>query len=112
MLSIDVYTCYAVAGAGSLAGLGLIAMIRTDQPRVTYALGLFRWALLCLAALVLVQFSPIGMRPEVVKLAIGFAAAGVALLAWAFRQLNGRRTHPLLGIPPRQNSCRPNRTQQ
>lgn len=98
MLSIDVYTCYAVAGAGSLVGLGLMAMIRTDQPRVTYALGLFRWALLCLAALLLVQFSPISMRPEVLKLAIGFAAAGVALLAWAFRQLNGRRTHPLLGL--------------
>lgn len=98
MLSIDVYTCYAVAGVGSLAGLGLMAMVRTDQPRVTYALGLFRWALMCLAALLCVQISPMRIQPEVVKMAIGFAGAGVALLAWAFRQLNGQRTPPLLGL--------------
>jgi diguanylate cyclase (GGDEF)-like protein len=98
MLSIDVYTCYAVAGAGSLAGLGLMSMIRTDQPRVSYALALFRWALLCLASLLCVQVAPLAWRPEVLKLAIGLAAAGVTLLAWAFRQLNGRRTNPLLGM--------------
>lgn len=98
MLSIDVYTCYAVAGAGSLVGLGLLAMIRTEQARVSYALGLFRWALLCLSALLCVQLSPMGLRPEITKIAIGFAGMGVALLAWAFRQLNGRRTHPLAGL--------------
>lgn len=98
MLSIDVYTCYAVAGAGSLTGLGLLAMVRTEQARVTYALGLFRWALLCLSALLCVQLSPLGMRPEVLKGAIGFAGMGVALLAWAFRQLNGRRTYPVFGL--------------
>jgi diguanylate cyclase (GGDEF)-like protein len=98
MLSIDVYTCYAVAGAGSLAGLGLIGMIRTDQPRVSYALALFRWALLCLAALLCVQLAPLAWRPEVLKAAIGLAAAGVSLLAWAFRQLNGRRTNPFVGM--------------
>jgi diguanylate cyclase (GGDEF)-like protein len=98
MLSIDVYTCYAVAGAGALAGLGLIAMIRTDQPRVSYALSLFRWALLCLSVLLCVQLAPIGLRPHAIKLAIGLAASGVSLLAWAFRHLNGRRTNPLLGM--------------
>lgn len=98
MLSIDVYTCYAVAGAGSLVGLGLLAMVRTEQARVTYALGLFRWALLCLSVLLCVQLSPLNMRPEVLKGAIGFAGMGVALLAWAFRQLNGRRTYPVFGF--------------
>lgn len=98
MLSIDVYTCYAVAGAGSLAGLGLLAMVRTEHARVNYALALFRWALLCLSVLLCVQLSPVRLRPEVLKIAIGFAGMGVALLAWAFRQLNGRRTYPVLGI--------------
>lgn len=98
MLSIDVYTCYAVAGAGSLVGLGLLAMVRTEQARVSYALGLFRWALLCLSALLCVQLSPLSLRPEVTKGAIGFAGMGVALLAWAFRQLNGRRTYPVAGL--------------
>lgn len=98
MLSIDVYTCYAVAGAGSLVGLGLLAMVRTEQARVSYALGLFRWALLCLSALLCVQLSPLNLRPEVTKGAIGFAGMGVALLAWAFRQLNGRRTYPVAGL--------------
>lgn len=98
MLSIDVYTCYAVSGAGSLVGLGLLAMVRTEQARVSYALGLFRWALLCLSALLCVQLSPLNVRPEVLKGAIGFAGMGVALLAWAFRQLNGRRTHPVFGM--------------
>lgn len=98
MLSIDVYTCYAVAGAGSLVGLGLLAMVRTEQARVTYALGLFRWALLCLSVLLCVQLSPLSIRPEVLKGAIGFAGVGVALLAWAFRQLNGRRTYPVFGF--------------
>ena len=76
MLSIDVYTCYAVSGAGSLVGLGLLAMVRTEQARVRYALGLFRWALLCLSALLCVQLSPLSMRPEVLKGAIGFAGMG------------------------------------
>jgi diguanylate cyclase (GGDEF)-like protein len=98
MLSLDVYTCYAVSGAGSLLGLGLIGMIRTDQPRVNYALGLFRWALFCLAVLLCVQISPVRTRPEVLKAAIGFAGAGVAFLAWAFRHLNGRRTPPIVGV--------------
>lgn len=97
MLSIDVYTCYATAGVGSLAGLGLIGMIRTDQQRLNYALALFRWALLCLAVLLSVQISPIELRPKVLKMAIGFAGAGVAFLGWAFRHLNGRRTPPTVG---------------
>ncbi|MDO9235003.1 MAG: GGDEF domain-containing protein [Aquabacterium sp.] len=98
MLSIDIYTCYSVAGLGALIGLGLIGMIRTDQPRVTYALTLFRWSLMCFAVMLLVQFSPSRLRPEILKLVIGFAGSGVALLGWSFRQLNGRRTPPVLGF--------------
>ncbi|MBP7132576.1 MAG: GGDEF domain-containing protein [Aquabacterium sp.] len=97
MLSIDVFTCYAVAGAGSLVGLGLMTQIRTDQNRVRVALSLYHWAFCCLALLVLVFLSPEAWRPSVTQGAIGFAAAGVTLLAWAFRQLNGRRTPPALG---------------
>jgi len=97
MLSIDVFTCYATAGVGSLAGLGLIGMVRTDHQRLNYALGLFRWALLCLATLVAVQICPADARGLVLKLAIGMAGAGVAFLAWAFRHLNGRRTPPWVG---------------
>jgi diguanylate cyclase (GGDEF)-like protein len=92
MLAIDVPTCYSVAGAGSLVGLGLISLIRTEQPRMREALALYRWAFVCLAMLLAVQFSPESVRADITRLAIGFALAGVTLLAWAFRQLNGRRT--------------------
>ena len=51
MLAIDVFTCYGVAGAGSLVGMGLISQIRTDQSRVRGALDLYRWAFCCLSAL-------------------------------------------------------------
>ena len=34
MSVIDVYTCYALAGAGSLIGLGLIMLVRTEHPRI------------------------------------------------------------------------------
>lgn len=97
MLAIDVFTCYGAAGAGSLVGLGLISQIRTDQNRVRTALTLYRWAFCGLAWLLLIVLSPDALRPAVTQVAIGFAAAGVALLAWAFRQLNGRRTPPRLG---------------
>jgi diguanylate cyclase (GGDEF)-like protein len=98
MLHIDVFTCYVVTGASALAGLGLLALIRSDQPRVQYALGLFRWAMLCLSGMLAVWLAPMAIRPEVLKLCIGLAASGVALLAWAFRHLNGGRTPPALGI--------------
>src|SRR3989338_365665 len=97
MLAIDVFTCYGAAGAGSLVGLGLISQIRTDQNRVRTALALYRWAFCALASLLLIVLSPDAWRPVVTQVAIGLTAAGVALLAWAFRQLNGRRTPPLLG---------------
>ena len=98
MLTLDVFTCYGVAGAGSLVGLGLISQIRTDQNRVRMALQLYRWAFCCLTVLLLIIVSPDAWRPIVTQAAIGFAAAGVTLLAWAFRQLNGRRTPPRLGV--------------
>jgi diguanylate cyclase (GGDEF)-like protein len=97
MLAIDVFTCYGAAGAGSLVGLGLISQIRTDQNRVRTALALYRWAFCALASLLLIVLSPDAWRPVVTQVAIGLTAAGVALLAWAFRQLNGRRTPPRLG---------------
>ncbi len=98
MLHIDVLTCYAVTGASALSGLGLLSLIRSDQPRTQYALGLFRWAMFCLAGMLALWVAPLAIRPEVVKLCIGLAAAGVALLAWAFRHLHGGRTPPAVGL--------------
>lgn len=98
MLTTDIFTCYAVAGGGSLIGLGLMSLIRTSQPRVRDAVTLYRWAFTCLAALVLIPFSPGAWLQTVVQGAIGLAAAGVTLLAWAFRQLNGRRTLKAVGL--------------
>ncbi|MDE2400292.1 MAG: GGDEF domain-containing protein [Burkholderiales bacterium] len=97
MLSVDIFSCYAVAGVGSLVGLALMSLIRTEQPRVSYALFLYRWAFVCLAALAAVLFAPRDQVAAVAKAAIGFAGMGLTLLAWAFRQLNGRRTPPWLG---------------
>lgn len=97
MLTLDVFTCYAAAGAGSLVGLGLISLIHTDQPRVRTALRLYQWAFLCLAVLLTIPFSPEAWRPLVTQGAIGLAASGATLLGWAFRQLNGRRTSAWLG---------------
>lgn len=95
---IDIVTCYSVAGAGALVGLGLMALTSTDQPKVLHALNIYRWAFGVLAMMVLMAFA----RPEqvslIAQLVIGFAGMGVTLLAWAFRQLNGRRTPPFLGI--------------
>ncbi|MGH6646185.1 GGDEF domain-containing protein [Aquabacterium sp.] len=97
MFSVDIFSCYAVAGVGSLVGLGLISLIQTEQPRVSYALFLYRCAFVCLAMLGAVIFAPPDLAPWVAKGVIGFAGMGVTLLAWAFRQLNGRRTPPWLG---------------
>lgn len=97
MLSVDIFSCYAVAGVGSLVGLGLISLVQTEQPRVSYALFLYRCAFVCLAMLGAVLFAPPDLIRWVTKGAIGFAGMGVTLLAWAFRQLNGRRTPPWLG---------------
>jgi len=97
MFTIDMFTCFAIAGVGSLVGWGLMSLVHTEQPRVAYAVALYRWAFLCLAALGLVLFTPEGNRPELMKVAIGFAGMGVVLLGWAFRQLNGRRTPPWAG---------------
>lgn len=98
MWHVDPYSCYAVAGAGSLVGLGLMSLVRTDQPRVRQALALYRWAFACMAGLFLMHFAPDAWQADLLKVAIGLCGMGVALLAWAFRQLNGRRTPPWLGL--------------
>ena len=54
MSGIDVYTCYALAGAGSLIGLGLIMQVRTEHPRIRRALLLYRLAFACMTAFLLV----------------------------------------------------------
>ncbi|MEY4765360.1 MAG: hypothetical protein RI907_2033 [Pseudomonadota bacterium] len=98
MLQLDVFTCYAVTGASALAGLGLLSLIRTDQPRLIYALGLFRWAMLCLSGMLAIWLAPDALRPQALKAAIGLAVSGIALLAWAFRHLHGGRIPPMLGV--------------
>lgn len=98
MLVVDILTCYAVAGFGSLVGVGLIGLVQTDQPRLMHALNIYRWAFGALAVMSLTAFAPPNHLPQLIKALIGFAGMGVTLLAWAFRQLNGRRTPPSLGI--------------
>jgi diguanylate cyclase (GGDEF)-like protein len=98
MLGFDVFTCYAVAGAGALAGLGLLATIQTEQPRIRQSVRLFQAALLCLASLICVALSSPQAHAIVLKVVIGFVGAGVSLLGWGFRNLNGRRTELSLGL--------------
>lgn len=97
MGAIDVYTSYVAAGAGALVGFGLVSLVRTDQPRIRQALNLYRWAFACLGTLAGLPLMPDAARASYLQLGIGFVGMGVALLAWAFRQLNGRRTSPVAG---------------
>jgi diguanylate cyclase (GGDEF)-like protein len=94
---IDVLTCYAVTGVSALLGLSLMWLVQTDQPRVLHALHVFKWAFAALSGMALVLAVPFTGQAELIKVAIGFAGMGVTLLAWAFRQLNGRRTPPWVG---------------
>ncbi len=98
MASIDVFTCYTLAGAGSLFGLGLISLVRVESPRVRRALWLYRLAFLCLAGFLWVGTLPVAQREQGMHAMIGVAAIGASLLAWGFRQLNGQRTPPALGV--------------
>lgn len=98
MVAVDVFTCYGVAGIGSLVGVGLISQISTDQIRLQIALRLYRYGLACLAVLLLTLLTPTSWQLVVTQAAFGFASAGVALLAWAFRQLNGRKTPHVVGV--------------
>lgn len=99
MLSIDVFTCYVLAGAGSLVGFGLISLVRTDQPRTRQALLLYRFAFLCLAGFLSVAFTRSeAERAETMRAMIGVAAIGASTLAWGFRQLNGQRTWLPVGL--------------
>lgn len=97
MGQIDVYTSYVAGGAGALVGFGLVSLIRTEQPRIRQALSLYRLAFACLGTLAGLPLVPDTLRPAYLQISIGFVGMGVALLAWAFRQLNGRRTAPAAG---------------
>lgn len=98
MSGIDVYTCYALAGAGSLIGLGLIMLVRTEHPRIRRALWLYRAAFVCLSAFLVVLVTPPEQMREVWRHGIGVCATGVTLLAWGFRTLNGERTPLAVGL--------------
>lgn len=97
MAAIDVFTCYTLAGAGSLFGLGLISLVRTDQSRVRWAMWLYRVAFVCLAGFLWVGVQPPQARAQSMPVMMGVAAIGASLMAWGFRLLNGQRTPPLLG---------------
>ena len=98
MLVIDIVTCYAVAGVGAMVGLGLMGLTQTDQPRVLHALNIYRWAFAALSVMIVIAWAPPEKVSVVAKGIFGWAGMGVTLLAWAFRQLNGRRTPPAIGI--------------
>lgn len=98
MASLDFITCFVVAGLGSVLGAALMLLVRTEQPRMTQALLLFKLSFALLSTLAVVAFVPDDCRPVTLKASIWFACLGVAMLCWAFRQLNGRNTHPALGV--------------
>lgn len=98
MSVIDVYTCYALAGGGSLIGLGLIMLVRTEHPRIRRALLLYRAAFVCLSAFLVVLITPPEHMREVWRHGVGVCATGVSLLAWGFRELNGERTPLSVGL--------------
>ncbi|MBI5334802.1 MAG: GGDEF domain-containing protein [Burkholderiales bacterium] len=97
MLAVDVYTCYAVSGAGSLLGLGLMHLLCSDQPRVREALRLYKLGFILLAGLIAPVFMPAGLRSATAQIAISLACLGVGVLGWAFHLLNGRQASPLAG---------------
>lgn len=97
MLALDFITCFVVAGLGSVLGAALMLLVRTEQPRMSSAVALFKLSFALLSALAAVAFVPVEYRPVTLKTSIWFACVGVAMLCWAFRQLNGRNTHPALG---------------
>lgn len=98
MSVIDVYTCYALAGGGSLIGLGLVSLVRTEHPRIRRALLLYRAAFLCLSAFLVVLVTPPEHMREVWRHGIGVCATAVTLLAWGFRELNGERMPWSVGL--------------
>lgn len=98
MQSIDVFTCYTLAGAGSLVGLLLVSLVRVEHPRLRRALWLYRMAFLCIASLLLVGFVAPQDRSGVTLRVVAVAAAGATLLAWGFRQLGGQHTPVSLGL--------------
>lgn len=98
MLVVDTYTCYAVSGAGSLLGLGLMHLLRSDQPRVREALRLYRLGFMLLIGLSVPAFMPPPARSGVAQLAITLACLGVAALGWAFHLLNGRHASPVVAV--------------
>lgn len=98
MPAVDVLTCYALAGAGSLVGLGLILLVRTDDPRTRQALLLYRMAFICLASFLVVLVVPPESLPAALRQSVAVCAMGAALLAWAFRQLNGQHTPVSVGL--------------
>lgn len=98
MQSIDVFTCYTLAGAGSLVGLLLVSLVRVAHPRLRRALWLYRMAFLCIASLLLVGFVAPQDRAGVTLRVVAVAASGATLLAWGFRQLGGQHTPVSLGL--------------
>ena len=98
MQSIDVFTCYTLAGAGSLVGLLLVSLVRVEHPRLRRALWLYRMAFLCIASLLLVGFVAPQDRSGVTLRVVAVAASGATLLAWGFRQLGGQHTPVPLGL--------------
>ena len=64
MAGVDIFTSYALAGAGALVGLGLMGLVRTDQPRIRQAVHLYRAAFVCLAAMLLLAFGPAAWQPR------------------------------------------------
>lgn len=73
-------------------------LVRTDEPRMRQSVALCKLAFALLTAMALQAWAPAPWASGALKYAICLAALGVAVLGWAFRQLNGRRTDPAWGV--------------
>lgn len=78
-------------------GLGLMFLVRTDEPRVRESVALYKLALCLLSTMAWQALAPHDWSVWALKHAIGCAAMGVAVLGLAFRELNGRHTPRLVG---------------
>lgn len=98
MIHPDMFTSFAVGGTASLLGLGIMSAVRSDQSRMQYALTLYRWGFLFVALILVAALAPPERASLVVQAALGCAGMGVAMIGWASRQMQGRRTPPWLGL--------------
>jgi diguanylate cyclase (GGDEF)-like protein len=103
MLRIDVFTAYAVCGAGCLAGASMMLLARPTEPTTRSALNTFIGAFLSLAV-GLFQYVFVQYPPRLMVFWGGYwVVLGTALACWGALQLRGKRMNPVIlyiALPP------------